>query len=195
MKLRFYLRGIGLGILVSSALFISIGFNKKSDMTDAEIKARAKELGMTEKTVLSDLSSEYETESITVNSEECLTKESEKTTTDIEVTTVESEEENLEEPQKDTTIEYTEIEPTDSELTDSEPTENETTKNIVIVVNKGDGSGTVSGKLYEAGLIENAKDFDHYLMQNGYDRRITAGSHEIPTGSTMEQLAKILCNL
>ena len=184
MKLRFYLRGIGLGILVSSALFISVGFNKKSDMTNAEIKARAKELGMTEKTVLSDLSLEDETESITVDTEEDLTKDAEETTTDTEYTTVESTEKLSEEPQTDSTIEYTEIEPTD----------NETTKSVVIVVNKGDGSGTVSSKLYEAGLIDNAKEFDHYLMQNGYDRRITAGSHEIPSDSTMEQLAEILCN-
>ena len=184
MKLRFYLRGIGLGILVSSALFISIGFNKKSDMTNADIKARAKELGMTEKTVLSDLSSEDETKSITVDTEDDLTKDAEETTTDAEYTTVESTEEPSEEPQTDSTIDYSEVEPTD----------NETTKSVEIVVNKGEGSGTVSSKLYEAGLIDNAKEFDHYLMQNGFDRRITAGSHEIPSDSTMEQLAKILCN-
>ena len=55
MKLRYYLRGLGLGILVTAAFFIAS--NSKDTMTDAEVKARAKELGMIENTVLAELES------------------------------------------------------------------------------------------------------------------------------------------
>lgn len=46
MKLKYYLRGLGLGILVTT-LILSAGA-KPARMTDEEVRARAKELGMTE---------------------------------------------------------------------------------------------------------------------------------------------------
>ncbi|MDO4188787.1 MAG: hypothetical protein Q4D29_07330, partial [Lachnospiraceae bacterium] len=50
MKLRMYLRGLGLGMVVT-ALVMAFGVktNNKT-MTDAEVRARAKELGMVEET-------------------------------------------------------------------------------------------------------------------------------------------------
>ena len=49
MNLKSYLRGIGIGILVTCAVFIISGAgDKKPDMSDDMIKARAKELGMVE---------------------------------------------------------------------------------------------------------------------------------------------------
>ncbi len=197
MNLRSYLRGIGLGILVSSALFISIGFNKKSDLTDTEIKARAKELGMTEKTVLSDLSEEEidsvkqieetveeSTEEIVEESTEEIVEES------IGETVEESIEESSEQSEANETAGHTEA----IEYVEIDPSVNESVENISIIVNKGDGSGTVSSKLREAGLIEDADEFDHFLMENGYDRKITTGEHKIPSNATREQMAKILCN-
>ncbi len=49
MNLKSYLRGIGIGILVTAAVFIISGASdKKGTMTDEMIKQRAKELGMVE---------------------------------------------------------------------------------------------------------------------------------------------------
>ena len=50
MKLRMYLRGLGLGMIVA-ALVLSFGLkDNKKTLTDSEIKARARELGMVEET-------------------------------------------------------------------------------------------------------------------------------------------------
>ena len=65
---------------------------------------------------------------------------------------------------------------------------------ISIMVNKGEGSDTVSQRLYEAGLVEDPYEYDRYLMQNGYDRRISAGEHLIPSGSDWQEIAKLLCS-
>ncbi len=189
MNLRSYLRGIGLGILVSSALFISIGFNKKSDLTDTEIKARAKELGMTEKTVLSDLSEE-ENDSVKQIEETVEESTEEIVEESIGETVEESIEESSEQSEANETAGHTEA----IEYVEIDPSVNESVENISIIVNKGDGSGTVSSKLREAGLIEDADEFDHFLMENGYDRKITTGEHKIPSNATREQMAKILCN-
>ena len=55
MNLKYYLRGLGLGILVTAIIMGAAGGMKKVNLTNDEIKARAKELGMIENQTLSDL--------------------------------------------------------------------------------------------------------------------------------------------
>ena len=59
MKLRYYLRGLGIGMLVA-ALVLTISGSTKAKMSDEAVKRRAAELGMVEKdkSVLSDMSGE-----------------------------------------------------------------------------------------------------------------------------------------
>ena len=62
MNLKYYLRGLGLGILVT-ALILSVAGRNRRTMTDAEVKERAKELGMIENTVLLEKPEETESAS------------------------------------------------------------------------------------------------------------------------------------
>ena len=63
---------------------------------------------------------------------------------------------------------------------------------VTIVVYSGEGSDTVAKKLYEAGVVPNAYEFDAFLMSNGYDRRITTGNHVISKNATNEEIGKNL---
>ena len=56
MKLKYYLRGLGIGILVT-AMILGLVTKEKGNMTDEEIKARARELGMVEQRTLADVGS------------------------------------------------------------------------------------------------------------------------------------------
>ena len=72
MNLKYYLRGLGLGILVT-ALILSVAGRNRRTMTDAEVKERAKELGMIENTVLLEKPEETESASeTTANTESAL---------------------------------------------------------------------------------------------------------------------------
>lgn len=53
MERKYYLRGLGLGIAMT-AIIMGVALSGNKTMTDEEIIARAKELGMVENTVLSD---------------------------------------------------------------------------------------------------------------------------------------------
>ena len=53
MELKYYLRGLGLGIIVT-AIIMAVVSPGSQKMTDAEVIRRAKQLGMTEEKVLSD---------------------------------------------------------------------------------------------------------------------------------------------
>ena len=57
MERKYYLRGLGIGIAVT-AIIMGIALSGDKTMTNDEIIARAKELGMVENTVLSDTESE-----------------------------------------------------------------------------------------------------------------------------------------
>lgn len=58
MNLKYYLRGLGIGIVVTAVIMGATSGGKRDKMSDAEIKARAAELGMVEaqaEGVLADL--------------------------------------------------------------------------------------------------------------------------------------------
>jgi cell division protein YceG involved in septum cleavage len=63
---------------------------------------------------------------------------------------------------------------------------------ITIRVNSGESSGTVCARMAAAGLIESATDFNNYLIDNNYNRRIRAGTHEILQGSDYATMAAVL---
>lgn len=62
MERKYYLRGLGLGIAMT-AIIMGVALSGNKTMTDEEIIARAKELGMVENTVLSNSDNESDDES------------------------------------------------------------------------------------------------------------------------------------
>lgn len=187
MKLRYYMRGLGIGVLVT-AILMSVTLDGKTEkLTDAEIIERAKELGMEEKyesTVLSDTLPENaeETEKETEPEEEI--GQEEDVTADSEqiqeiVTDVPKEPESSEKPEN----------PDEPEIPEKPEAPAET---VQITVQGGDGSMTVASKLKAAGMIEDVAAYDKFLCRNGYDKKICTGTHTIPVGATEEEIAKII---
>lgn len=60
---------------------------------------------------------------------------------------------------------------------------------ITVVITKGDDSGTVSRKLHSVGLVDNAKEFDAFLIQHGYDKRINTGTKTFKSTDSWQELA------
>ena len=57
MNLKYYLRGLGIGMVVATIL-MGVATQGSKPMTDAEIKERAAQLGMVEQKVLADIATE-----------------------------------------------------------------------------------------------------------------------------------------
>lgn len=194
MKLKYYLRGLGIGIAVTAAVLMLAGGNKES-LTDEEIIARAKELGMVESVTLSQLSSENEETSQDVSeevSEEVSQGDSE------EISEEESQVSSEENTSEEASEEVSETEPSEevSEEVSEEPSQNPTSEVIdeyvIIEVGAGDGSDTVSVKLEAAGMVEDAQMYDDFLCANGYDKILQTGVHEIPRTADWDMIAEIL---
>ncbi len=182
MKLRPYLRGLGIGMIVTALiLHFSMKNANSSEMTDSEIKARAAELGMIENTVLSNTVSQ---QSVSVDFSEIIEGDDEP--------------EIMAEPSEEPVIEPSPApsatpSPSVAPSVVASPADTDTPVNYVTVtVVSGDSSYAVAKKVYDAGLVTSTALFDQYLCANGYDRFISVGQHRIPVDATDEEIAKIL---
>lgn len=196
MKLKYYLRGLGTGILFATIiLFVSYAYR----MSDKQIKERAKELGMVfpgnEVTTEADTTSKLVDESQT---EEKSTLD----TTEIDSTSeVETEDKTTEEvtTEEKTTEEKTTEEKTTKETTTEEKTtEEETTKSdkpvksYVLTVTSKTISRDVARKLESAGIIDDAEAFNDYLCENEYASNIQNGKFTIKSNMTYKEIAEII---
>ena len=188
MKLKYYLRGLGIGMAVT-ALILGISFSGRQGqeaqtLTDEQIRERASELGMVDSSELTlaalQNSAQPQTTMEPEVTEEPETMTEPEATAEPETTT---EPEATAEPEMTTKPEATK----EPELITA-PEQSQTT----ITIKKGSDSGSVSRVLYEAGLVENAKAFDNYLCNNGYSRSINPGIYEIAPGTSEEEIAKII---
>lgn len=202
MKLKYYLRGLGIGIVVTAIIMSFTG--KPEELTNAEIKIRAAQLGMVEKSVLSDIQKENESseeimkendvvEDVPEADNELNVENTQDTTENTEeiVSNAAEESENIEETTSDTENQNQEAGNSETDAPVDEVVENY----IIILVENGNGSEVVSQKVFEAGLVNSAKEYNKYLIANGYDRRLRTGNHEIPAGASEEEIAKILCGM
>ena len=203
MKLKYYLRGLGIGMIVT-ALILGISFSNRQDqtsqiMTDDQIRERAAELGMVDSSELTLAALQNSAKQPTEGTPEETTQTQEQNNIETEPeTTVPAETQATVEPETTQEPEATaepEPEKTAAPETTAEPEVTEApqrTQTASITIQRGDDSGSVSRWLYEAGLVENAKAFDNYLCNNGYSRSINPGTYEIAPGTSEEEIAKII---
>lgn len=203
-RLKYYLRGLGTGIVVTMILMMVSNANAAQGTTGElldeqqeeqtmELVYREKETSTQESVPVVERESTVETVAETVIEIEPETKMVSETV--VEVVEIEESAEILQE----TKSEETESVPVSEEAKEPETTSEEDTAGqqtvdttLTIQVVKGDGSGTVARKLQNAGLIDNASEFDAYLMQHGYDKKIRIGTVKIEAGSTWMEIAEKL---
>ena len=168
MKLKYYLRGLGIGILVTAVIMGVTQGSRKETLSDREIRERAAALGMVEPgKSLADLEA-AETPAATEIPEATETPAA------------------TEAPAATETPEVT-VRPT------QKPAEEEAGSSYTFEIQAGDSSYQVAYRLQQAGLVADARDFDNYLCSKGYDRKLKTGSYEIPETATEEEISEILC--
>lgn len=213
MKLKYMLRGLGLGIIITAAV---MGAYSRNAVADARVQV-LKEYGLGEEPVLigETETSEEDTESSTISetTEPVILRdedvESEISSVldaaiDAEQASTEQQEPLIEETLEDATTQTVETVEQETSAEQQEPSEeavvivtssdepSNTGDGIQIVISKGDDSGTVSRKLYNAGLIENAAEYDAFLMQHGYDKKISTGTKIIYATDSWQEIAEKL---
>ena len=203
MRFKYYLRGCGLGIILT-AVILSVGFRQSREgaVSDEEIMLRASELGMVTPTDDRDLSDETQqpTEPGENLPDQSVGKSAENQPDDTEKDGDGKEEDGKEEKdsaRKDSGKENSEKEdgePKDSEKEDSEKEDSEADepKTVTVVVRRGEVCRELAQDLYELGLVEDAEEFRYFMQRKGYDNMIRVGEFELTIGMDHEEIARVL---
>ena len=191
MKLKYYLRGLGVGIVVT-ALILTIANHLGNKMSDEDIIKRAAKLGMVMK---EDESLFPPTEPETTTPEPTSPSPAEQETTAVKPAEQETTAVKPAEPET-TTPEPTTPVPTEPETTTPVPAEPQTSGIVIhtatITVTSGMYSEAVSQKLEEAGIVKNWREFNEYLTSNGYSERLQTGTHSFNSEMGYNEIAEIL---
>lgn len=250
MNLKSYLRGLGIGVVVTALIMGIVTGRKKETLSNEEIKERARALGMIEESqVLADMlgeedgegdvngqdlasnalspsiaepSPEGETDLASAQDTLSDTPENSENETDAPKETdngddmpensagQDDESESPEDESGEDSAEDSESSGEAESRTDSqeEPESQEDAPDasdseagaidggsVTIEILSGEGSFIVCQKLEDAGAVPLASEFDRYLYENGYDKRINTGTYEIPAGAGFEEIARIIAKM
>ena len=195
MKRKYYLRGLGLGILITAIVFILVG---PSELSDDEIIKRAVELGYTK-------AEEQVTPSIGIKEllENTGTPEPTATNTPIPEPTATNtpipEPTATSTPTPEPTATSTPIpEPTATNTpipeptATSTPTPEESVITAVIVVERGNTASVVCNKVEAAGIIKDGAVLKKYLIENGLTDYVNIGSYTLSSDMSIKEIAEII---
>jgi hypothetical protein len=216
MNLKYYVRGIGVGILFS-AVVMSVAFHgsSKNGLSDEQIIARAKELGMVESNAVNSLDDLLTTPTPTEIPQENGTEESDEAE---EVPVTDDKKDNTDQlPEAsdesttddknvvDDTVEENGNQTGETSTDNTASSDNETSKNDSatvdenpedtlkeIVITEGMSSEKVTRILKENGVIEDAGAFNQYLIINNYSRRIRVGTYHIKPYATYKDITDMI---
>ncbi len=218
MKLKYYLRGLGIGIICTAIIMgIALSGNKKETMTDTEIIERARLLGMVmQEEANSSSASGNEDKEQTDNKASKPGEAKEESKGDADNKKQEAEQagdnkngskpdsskvdssKSQNDADKESTDKALDNKPEKSQAdnTAKQPDNNTAADNnkgsVQIEIKAGEFSDTVSQKLFQAGLISDAAAFNKYLTQKGADQNLRVGVYEIPAGATQDEILDIL---
>ena len=200
MKLKYYLRGLAVGILVTT-IILAISFSQtKKELSDQEVINRAKQLGMVmaDSGKIEDYREDTQTE----------TGQSEQGETEENVT---GDTQNGEEDNEGVTGDNGTV-PGDNGTvtgdneggigdneggtgdngTGTEDAGSDTEgKMVTFVISKGLFGRQISESLKKEGLVDDAEALMKYLGETGKSDEILPGTYEIPMGSTYEEIGKL----
>lgn len=184
MRIKYYLRGLGTGIIVTF-IILTVSNGIKADTEQNQTQQNPSEPTTSWLEALHSAGAETQPFSTDIqseaNTEEASTSYSEEETqTQAHQQTQEAQE--TQDAAKSTAPE--DIQP----VTDT----HRDTQEITISFRSVNSSESASQLLEDAGLVSNWREFNAFLMNNGYDRKISSGTFTFSGGESFEELAQII---
>ena len=215
MKLKYYLRGVGIGIIFATLVMTVSSLVHKYNITDEYIIKEARKLGMVMKNELEDkddLFGQDETEDTQGSESESVVpseseSESQTPPSESESQTPPSESESQTPPPSESESQTpppseseSQTPPSESESQTPPPSESESQtppaseekQYVYVTIVRGDYARQVAEKVKAAGLIKDAEDFRKYIGRKGYGQLFHAGTYKIPVGADYEEICQIL---
>ena len=170
MKLKFYIRGLGIGILVTTLILTistTVQGNKKSSEEETTKSSSVITYTKADTATIESLTSTVETQVETDSIEKQTVKE-----------TIQ---ETIKETVQETTQKSTEI---TTKVTDGQK--------VTVVLSNINYSGKASQLIADAGIVDDAAALNKYLENNGYSTKILDGTYTFTKGQDYESIAKTI---
>lgn len=178
MKLKYYLRGLGMGIIFATLVMTVSSVVHNNNLSEETIIKEAKKLGMimpeTEETKGGLWGNKEETETAGNTEDITSTENVEDTETQVEDTEVPASEESSFEEKEPVVV------------------QNGNVTLIEVSVYPGDNARQVAERLYQYGLVEDSESFRLYLGETGYAKVLAVGEYYVPVGATYEEICNVL---
>lgn len=192
MKLKYYMRGLGIGIILT-ALILSISGNKER-LSNDEIVSRAKNLGMV---LEKDLDAEFE-KALEEGKPSPMPSEMPDATPAATSVTVAPAQELTQVPTiiptAIPTIIPTTIPATIPTIAPAKTPGLEDLGEISFTIKSGMSSGKVAKLLYQLGLVDDADKFNEYIVDAGKANVIQVGTYSVLPGASYEDILNKIAN-
>ncbi len=180
MKSKWFLRGLGVGIVVT-ALLLCVTYRSSSENTN--VIKQARELGMVfpkeettdTKAEVEKMAQEVKDNPVSKPAVSAVSKSAVGADTKVPDEKDKKAKKKLEDSKKD--------------LKNASAFQKGKT---TFVVRSGLYSSSVSREMEEAGIIDDADEFNAYLINKGYGKRVRSGTYKIPEGADFDTIAKII---
>lgn len=206
MKLKYYLRGAGVGIIIAVLIMVIGGSNNRT-LSEGEIMRRALELGMTKVDDGSTKVKDYQPTSAAASSDASESSAAESSAASAasgESSSVASTSEASGAASEPSSTSG-DVSPSNTSSTDSISASTASSAassdnsayttsgdTVTIMITTGMLSDKVADMLQTAGVIEDSKDFNKYLIANKYDTQIIKGNVTVKKGASYAEIAKLL---
>ena len=192
MKLKYYLRGLGIGILITTIIFIiGIHVNQDQMFSDEEVIRRAKALGMvmdeTDGKTINELDKDKKQDSESKDQKDSQKEDRKESKSDNK-----DKQEQAKDDQTKNDQTKADAESEKTQDSDAAAAQKETVEQVEISILPGEYSDTISQKLLDAGLIDDKAAFSKYINDTNVDNLIQPGTFTVPKGASYEEVAKIL---
>ena len=175
MKAKYFLRGLGAGILLATIVLFAVYSYRYSD---SKIIQRAKERGMV-----------YDSKEQGADDEKPASAAVKETTTEPE--TKEPPAETTTEPEITTQPETTTVQPATKATTAAVTGEN-TGDSIKVTIPSGTKATTLAQELENLKVVESAEDFKNFLIENNYTHRLLSGEFYLNAGMSYEEIISVI---
>lgn len=190
MKLKYYLRGLGMGILFATIVMTVSSVVHNNNLSEEKIIKEAKKLGMimpeTEDDATGGLFATKE------DTEDVIDTEGQDTEIETPDTEAEMQETETEIQETETEIQAVDTEPESTEKKEPVVIHDGNVTFIEISVYPGDNARQVAERLYENGLVDDSESFRKYLGEMGYAKFLAIGEYYVPVGATYEEICNVL---
>lgn len=195
MKIKYFLRGLGIGILITTLLLYA--GSTKSDsgtLTEEQIMERARELGM----MTEEEAKDYRLDQSLDNLKESITedekqKEIASHSPSPEADQVPKGEETSEKSEEiSASPDSSEKKEKGSKSKENQKEDNQEKKYITVSIKAGLISNSVAKSLEEQGAIDSAQNFTDYVIEKKLTTSIIAGNYKIPVGASYAEIIEII---